>query len=471
MKCLFIMPPWTFKDTHMQELQEDVAGVTAPTGILYLASMVRQKGHEPFVIDGAFNSQEKIIEKFGEINPEFVGVSIVSMLWENAKSLMREIKKAKPGAFIVIGGPHPNSEMEKLFSESPDFDALVYGDGEYTIQEIAEKISKTQPLDGVKGIIFRKGKTLKKNPPREMIKDLDALPYPAFDLIDLHKYRPSVGHYRKLPIGEIVTGRGCPFNCLYCSKIHGNKVQSRDPVKVVDELEYYIKTYGIKEAKVWNELFTFDRNFVMKFCDEILRRKLDIAWSATARVDTIDEALLRKMKSAGCWYLQFGIESGVQKNLNALRKGTNVENVEKAIKLTQKSGIKCFATYILGIPDETYDEALQTIEFACKLNTFYAEFFPLTPLPGTDLYNHVERYGKMLGDTTKLTMHHISFVPYTMTVEQLDYLRTYAFKRYYSRPAYIVMRLLSIRSLQDLEISWRGFSALLKIRASSKKPA
>ena len=219
-------------------------------------------------------------------------------------------------------------------------------------------------LSGIKGIVYRKGKSFKKNKPREMIKNIDELPYPAFDLIDLHKYRPSIGHYQKLPSGEIVTGRGCPFNCLYCSKIHGSKTQDRDPIKVVDELEYYIKKFGIKEVKVWNELFTINKKFVMTFCDEVLRRKLDIMWSATARVDTVDMEMLRKMKKAGCWCLHFGIESGLQKNLITLRKGTKVTTIKKAVRMTQKAGIKCFASYILGIPGETYEDALKTIEFA-----------------------------------------------------------------------------------------------------------
>ena len=471
MRALFVVPPWSFKDTHMAELQENVAGLTAPTGILYLAACAREAGHEVKAIDGALCALPQMLREINSYNPDFLGISVVTMLWHHAKLLITEAKKQNPNLFIAVGGPHPTALMEKSLQECSELDAIVYGEGEQTIVELLNALEKRKSLADVRGIIFRDGGKIIRTQMRPLLQDLDSLPYPAFDLIDLHNYRPSIGHYRRLPSGELVMSRGCPMNCIFCSKITGRTIRTRNPVKVADELEFYIQKYGIKEVKFWTELFTYDKKNVIETCNEFRKRKFDITWSATARVDSIDKEMLLAMKRAGCWYLQFGIESGVQKNLNTLRKGTTPERVEKALKLTHSLGLKSFCTFILGIPGETYEEALQTIEFACKLNPFYAEFFPLTPLPGTDLYDNIDKYGKLIGDIDRLTMHHVSFVPYSMTKEQIEFLRTYAFKRFYSRPRYILSRIASLRSPQDIYISFKGLQALLEMIRSKPSEA
>lgn len=463
MKCLLVSPPWTFGDTHSEMLQEGVAGVTPPSGLLYVAAVLRDAGHGVSVIDGAFTSHKNMLAEIKKINPDFLGVSIVSMLWAHGKQLIDAAKKQNPKMFIAAGGPHPTTLSKEVMKECKGVDAIICGEGELTTKDLADALEKKKNLDSVKGIIYRAGKKVVSTKPRPLLKDLDTLPYPAFDLVDIKKYRPSVGHYKKLPYIGVVMSRGCPMNCLYCYKLTGNIIRERNPIKVVDEIEHYVKAYGIKEVKFWTEWFTYKKETVMAFCDELTKRKLNIVWSCTARVDNLDEEMLRKMKEAGCWYLQFGIESGVQKNLNTLRKGTTIKQIEDAVALTHKVGLKSFCSYILGIPGETFEEAKQTIEFACKLNSFYAEFFPLTPFPGTDLYTDVHKYGRMVGSMSELTMHHIPFVPHSMTKEQLAYLQKYAFRRYYSRPSFILMRLASIRSFEDLKIGWWGFKALLSV--------
>lgn len=474
MRCLLVFPNWTFAETHLRALRKDVAGRTVPSGIFYIGAVLRKAGHEVCIIDGAFYTKQQILDQMRTFNPQLVGISTVSMLWTNAKSLAEEVKKQHPQTFIVVGGPHPTAVGEMVLEECEAIDAVGYGEGEFTTLELAEALEKGQPLDAIKGLIYRckssgdtgsfdrRGKIV-RNTPRPLLEDLDSLPYPAFDLIDIKMYRPSLGHYKRLPSIGVVLSRGCPMNCLYCYKLCGNTIRTRSPVKVADEIEFYVQKYGIRDVKFWTELFTAERQVVMDFCDEIIHRQLDIAWSCAARVDTVDEELLRKMKQAGCWYLQYGIESGVQKNLNTLRKGTTIQNIENAIALTHKVGLESFCTYILGIPGETYEEALKTIEFACKLNSFYAEFFPLTPFPGTDLYRDVKKYGRLIGSIDELTLHHMPFVPYTMSEDQLRSLQILAYRKYYARPRYMLMRLLKIRSLEDLRASWQGFKAFVSL--------
>lgn len=465
MKVLLAIPNWTFKETHLAELQEDVAGHTAPSGILYIASVLREGGHEVKVLDGAFYTQKGILDEIEKFNADVLGLSVVSMLWENAKKLAEAAKAQNRKLFIIAGGPHPTALPYDVMGQCKAIDVIAVGEAEHTTLEVVNAFENKKSFGSVLGIFYRTGerhtRRIVATAPRPLLQDLDQLPYPAFDLINIGDYRPSIGHYKKLPYIGVVLSRGCPMNCLYCYKLCGNTIRVRDPVKVADEIEYYVKEYGIKEVKFWTELFTAEKDVVFKLCDEIIKRKLNIVWSCTSRVDTINEELAKKMKEAGCWYLQFGIESGVQKNLNTLRKGTKIETIRKAVALTHKAGLKSFCSFILGIPGETYEEAKQTIEFACELNPYYAEFFPLTPFPGTDLYKDLRKYGKMIGTSTDLTMHHIPFIPYSMAKEQLEELQHYAFKRFYMRPGFILMRLASIRSIEDVKIGWNGFKALL----------
>lgn len=201
----------------------------------------------------------------------------------------------------------------------------------------------------------------------------------------------------------------------------------------------------------------------MDICEQIIQRKLNITFWCSARADGVDEELLRKMKKAGCWCINFGVESAVQKNVNMLRKGLTVEQNIKAVQMTHKAGIKTFCTYIFGIPGETYEEGLETIALAKKLRSYYTEFFPITPFPGAELFTHVEKYGRLLRDLsdTGMLKHDVSFEPYTMTTKEIMKLRSIAFRTVYTDPLFVFQKLVDIRSWQDVKNLWNGAISLL----------
>ena len=173
----------------------------------------------------------------------------------------------------------------------------------------------------------------------------------------------------------------------------------------------------------------------------------------------MDYELLREMKKAGCWAVLFGAESGVQKNLNTMKKGINLDQTRAAVKAAKKAGLKVYTPFIIGIPGETYEEALETIDFAIELDPHYTNFHSMTPFPGTELYENIEKYGTMSADTDDYTFEGGAFVPYTMTREQIDELRTLAFRKFYSRPRFIVRRLFEVRSWYDFRTVMKGASS------------
>ena len=318
---------------------------------------------------------------------------------------------------------------------------------------MCERLEKGKNLEDIQGLIWKKGKKIIKNRVPAIVSDLDLLPFPDLSLIDINKYSPDIGLYRTLPSMNIIGSRGCPYPCIFCNSEKIIRFRSVD--NIIEQMKSEMSKHGIKEYIFYDELINFNQEFCIKLCKEIIKKGIKVSWSANARVDKINQNLLKLMKKAGCWRLLFGIESGVQKNLDFLKKGITLEQIKKTVTLTSKTGIETFGSFIFGIPGETYKEGLKTIKFACSLNLDYANFPNLTPYPGTPLWEAKEKYGKFY--TGRSDMHHISFVPFSMTRKELISLKILAYKKFYLRPNYIVKRALRIRSLEDIKRNLRGF--------------
>lgn len=463
MKCALVVPSWRHNDTHMDALVSTIAGLWPPTGILYLASALMREGHEVMVLDGALLFKDEILKMLKDEKPDFVGISSVYPLWEKAKETAFRVKEVLPECFLAVGGQAPTHLKEKCFEDCEVIDAVLLGEGEEIICRLASGLEKDMDYTRVWGTIVKKDGRLYDNGGHGIVKDLDSLPFPAYELIDIAKYRPSIGLFKRLPIVATFTSRGCPNQCIYCSKIAGRTIRCKSPERIGEELEYYVKAFGVKEVKFFDDLFTYDKERAIRVCEEIRRRKLPIVWSASSRVDTIDRELLLEMKRAGCWYIHYGIESGVQKNLDALRKGTTVEQIREVVRLTHSIGLHTFTSYILGIPGETVEEAEQTIKFACELNSLFSEFFNCTPFPGTELYENVHQYGVMKAEIDQVGMHLNSFHPFTMDEEQMKKLRRKAFLKFYLRWGNIFKQIRSVESFQDVHYKLLGLKAIVKL--------
>jgi radical SAM superfamily enzyme YgiQ (UPF0313 family) len=230
----------------------------------------------------------------------------------------------------------------------------------------------------------------------------------------------------------------------------------------VAEIELCL-SQGYREIKFIDETLAGDYDRAMQLAREIKARKLNFTWFASACVNQVDKPLLKAFKEAGCWAILMGAESGVQKNLNTIRKGITLGQIRHAVRTAQEVGIKVFTPFLFGIPGETFSEGLETIKFACELNPDVANFHCLTPFPGTELHDNLQQYGTISQNLADYTYQGAAFVPYTMDRKQVAELRQLAFRKFYSRPRFLVRRLLGITSLNDLRAATTGLKSLFWI--------
>jgi anaerobic magnesium-protoporphyrin IX monomethyl ester cyclase len=463
MKCALIIPAWAPEDIFSTRTAGSQINYWQPLGTLYVAAAIQQAGHEVRFYNGAFMDHEEIIKQVSQYQPQFVGLYSTAFGWGKAKKTAAAIKSVLPGVFIVVGGPYPVALQEKCLADSPDIDAVVTGEGEITAVEMLARLGTGKDLAGVAGVAYRQGSEIKKNPPRPLITDLDALPYPARELLgEAGKYIPPPATYKRKPVAVIMTARGCNRNCLYCFQIDKHRksgIRYRSVENVMAEIELVLGQ-GYREIKFIDDTLAADYNRAMTIAGEIKKRGLNFTWFASAVVNQVDRPLLQAFKEAGCWAILFGAESGVQKDLNAIRKGITPGQIRKAVQAAKEVGLTVYTPFLFGIPGQTYDDGLKTIEFALELDPDIANFHAITPFPGTELYDNIEKYGTMSEDLSDYTYQGAAFVPYTMTREQISELRQLALKKFYSRPKFLWRRILALRSLNDILAAWQGLKSL-----------
>ncbi|MBT9537382.1 MAG: radical SAM protein [Nitrospirae bacterium] len=465
MRCALIIPAWVPEDIFSSKTASSQINYWQPLGTLYVAAVLQKKGHEVKFFNGAFMTHEEILGGVRKFMPEFIGIYSTTFGWEKAKKTAGDIKKLLGReVFISSGGPYPIALQEHCLEDAGEsIDAIVTGEGEFTSLEIIERLQTKRTLEGVLGVVYREGERIIKNPPRPLIEDLDSLPFPARELLgDINLYIPPPATYRRKPVAVLITSRGCNRRCIYCFQIDKERktgIRYRSVENVMKEIEHCIKQ-GFREIKFIDDTLAADYDRAMKLAEEIKRSGLDFTWFASACVNQVDKPLLKAFKEAGCWAILFGAESGVQKNLNTIRKGITLEQTRNAVKWAKEAGIKVSTPFMFGIPGETFEEGLQTIEFAIELNPDIANFHAITPFPGTYLYDNLEKYGTMSDELSDFTYQGAAFIPHTMTREDILKLRQTAFRRFYSRPSFILKKLFELRNMNDFLAAMRSIRSL-----------
>lgn len=426
-----------------------VLGITVPPlGLAYIAAVLEENGHAVRIIDAQALgiSLPQIKREIEKDQPDVVGVTSTTPTVREALSTIRTAKEACPNAITVMGGPHVSFLPTETLQKCEQLDVACVGEGEQTMLELAQTIERRTSLSNVRGIVYRSGDHIVKTPPQPLIDDLDSLPFPARHLLPMDKYT-ILG--KKSIIGHLITSRGCPFNCTFCasSLLFGKRFRGRSPKNVVDEIEQVVSEYNPGSIEFSDDEFTLDRKRAEGICDEIKRRGLSILWACSSRVDTVSRDLLRKMKEAGCFLIYYGVESGCQRILNLMRKGTRIKQVIDAIRWTKEVGIETLASYIIGFPGETKKEIEKTITFAKRLNTDYAQFSLATPYPGTELYDSAKEKSFLLTeDWSQYTAGKPIILNNDCSKEDLMRLLTKAYKSFYLSPR-ILLRHLRKRHL------------------------
>ncbi len=464
MRCALVIPSWVPEDIFSSKTAASQINYWQPLGTLYVAAVLRQAGHDVIFVNGAFTRHEQLLREIQRFDPECIGLYSTTFGWEKAKKTAADLRKICPDAFICAGGPYPIAVQEKCLEDAGTlFAAIITGEGEYTCLEMIERLAAGKGFEGVRGIAYREGNRIVKNPPRPLIEDLDSLPFPARDLLgDAMLYIPPPATYKRKPVAVLMTSRGCNRKCIYCFQIDKQRergIRFRSVENVLKEIEHCL-SMGYREIKFIDDTLAADYDRAMTLAREIKKRRLDFSWFASACVNQVDKPLLRAFKEAGCWAILFGAESGVQKNLNTIRKGTTLDQIRRAVKAAQEAGIRVSTPFLFGIPGETFEEGLQTIEFALDLNPDIANFHAITPFPGTYLFDHIDQYGTMSEELSDYTYQGAAFIPHSMTREEILKLRQIAFKKFYSRPSFLLKRLLELRSPHEFLTALKSLRSL-----------
>lgn len=284
-------------------------------------------------------------------------------------------------------GPKLTYSQKKTL-EYIDCDFAIQGEGEETIVELVNALKSKKPLKNIKGLIFRKGGQIIVNPPRPLIKNLDDIPFPAWHLLPINKYKSLFSRTKKF--ATMVTSRGCPFNCIFCSDKSrlGRMFRYRSPDNIIKEIKFLINNHGIKEILFYDDTFTVNRNRIIELCKKILAENIKVSWECRTRVDLVDKELIELMKKSGCYRIRYGIEAGNQRILNVLKKGITLEQAEKAIRITKEAGIETVTYFMMGSPCETIETINNSINFSIKLNPDYSVFAITSPSdPNSELFN------------------------------------------------------------------------------------
>lgn len=440
-----------------------------PLGVGYLARYLLKDGHEVRIFINSHRNplHEQFQYLLKDYAPDVVGFTVYTYTVNISLSLARLVKVICPASKVVFGGVHASFlPYETLSNDCVDI--IVAGEGEETMTECVAALTEKTSLKGIRGIIYKDNHEIIDNGPRELITDLDILPFPAYDLMNMGGFCQSItrGSSGK-KFGTIITSRGCPYACTFCSnKMFGKKVRFRSAENIVDEIELLVKRFGINELMFVDDTFTIDKKRVIAICELMLRRGLDCVWTCNTRADHASREIYTIMKKAGCESVLIGVEAGSQEMLDSMKKGITVEQVENAVSLAKKYIGHVICTFIFGMPGDTLNKARKTIEFAKQLNPDYAFFNLACPLPGSEIFEEEVRKGnidKRNANWDSFSFFHAGISTVEMSAikrEDFVMLVKKAFREFYFRPGYILGRLRKIKSFRDIFQYLRGLTSI-----------
>lgn len=467
-KVLLVNPCLSFA----KEVNEKI--IYPPINLAYLASFLNKNGFECKILDASLLKlrNEETVGKIKALQPDIVGLSINIANVKGSIDLARRIK-SELKIPIVVGGPFASSSYEKILKTGV-IDAVIRGEGEITFLELVKDFSN---FSKIQGLSFLKDGRMVSTPDRQLIKDLDTLPFPTYDsLPDLSLYR---GRARRNPLLPILTSRGCPFQCIYCNKtIFGTSFRKRSPENVINEIDFIVNKYGVKQIDIFDDNFTLDIKRAEKILDLIIKKQYDLVFNFPngLRADALTPTLVKKMSQAGVYKVAIGIESGDEHILKIIKKSLDLKKVETAVKLFKKEGILVTGFFMVGFPYETAQTMQKTIDFAKRLDVDFANFAMVVPFPGTELYNMISEKGKFTQsfdeglESGYYTIREGYFEFGELKKETILEYQKKAYKQFYFRPKKLVKVLMNIKSFEELcwtfEVSFPLLKNLFKFNRS-----
>lgn len=464
-KFLLLNPP--LSEVERSGALAKATARSLPYGLLSVAAVARQAGYAAEILDAAIDSLglPETANRILAAKPDYLGITTVTVSVDRTAELADLIKRRAPHLPIIVGGAHVSSVPEETLRRYPSFDLGVIGEAEVSVIALLRALDAGADLSGVNGIIFRRNGGLVRTPRQAPIKDLDALPPPAWDLVPdvIRRYRPSAPSYLRLPSTTIVTSRGCVGNCLFCNSkaIHGYlRCFSAD--YVLKLIRHLVKHYGLRDLSLYDDNFLFYPERVEAICRALLDKKIGLTWSCYSRVDQGNAELFRLMKRAGCWQVSYGVESGSQMILDFIRKHVTLEQIEATLTATKQAGLRTRGFFMIGHLRETRETIQQTLDFLLRLPLDDFHFTTFTPLPGTPAYEIADQYGTFDKTWSKMNLQYPSFIPHGLTAQDLERYSKLAYRRFYFRPRVLLGYLgMLLRHPRNLLRLWNGLQALV----------
>lgn len=427
----------------------------APLGLCYIAAFLRENNIKTQVIDqfAERSSDSEILSLIKKEKPLIIGFSALTPIMPDIERIVNLIRKSQVDTNIALGNMHATCFPEELLRDKTA-DIIVRGEGELTMLELFQNLQMNNGLNNIPGISFRsKEGDIIHNSDRALLEDLDKLPFPAWDLLQLDRYKEvplaAISNSRAVPI---MASRGCPYRCYYCSqdKLY-NKMRYRELSKVVDEIQFFNDKFNIKFFGFNDAYFPFDEESGLEFCNLVIKRGLHkrIRWCTETRVDKITPLLLKAMKDSGAHLIMYGVEVGNSRILKSLNKGTTLEQARFALSQTRKFGILSMGLFILGLPGETVETCRETIRFAKEIDCDIAKFNLATPYPGSLFFEDFKK-SKKIGDPEGFTSWNdwlmvpgdLSYTPEGMDSQTLRQIQRIGMLTYYFRPKIILRHIL-----------------------------
>ena len=458
MKILLINPPspgdypFTREGRCMQ--REGVwTTVWPPMSLCTMGSILREKGFDVRINDCPSEgiNGEGLKDVLKEFQPDLLLFSSSTPSINFDATIPSLVKETLPDIKIGTFGIHAGALPDEVFRMSPNLDFILRGEPEYTAVELAEALKSGADLKAVNGLSYRLDGSVTHNTAREFFPDLDEIPFPAWDLVDLSKYTLPFSGRRFL---MVMSSRGCPYDCTFCvaQSYYGKKIRKRSAKRIVDEIEYCIDKFGITDFFFWSESFTIVKKNIHQLCDEILNRDLKIKWVCNSRVDSVDRPVLERMKEAGCWMISYGVESGDQGILDRAMKRITLEQIEDAVKLTREVCFQMAGHFVLGLPGETEETLRKTGEMSKRLDLDYAQFYCAAPWPGSRFYDEALSSGWLNTDNWDKFEQTTMVVDYPeVSGERIMELRDKMVRNFYFRPKLIWKTFKKIKGWNEMK--------------------
>ena len=416
-------------------------------GPLYIASSLRKEGFSDIkIIDARHEglSDKQISRRIKDFSPRVVGISGLSMEATEVHKLARLAKQINTKCKVIIGGPYASCSPQAIIKD-PNIDFVVIGEGERTICKLINAIESNRDVSGIDGIAFRNADIPVIKPEALIIEDLDSIAFPAWDLIDLEEYFNDLHRHSESPIPisnrivSLFTSRGCPYRCIYCHNIFGKRIRLRSVRNVLEEIELLIERYDVEEIEIVDDCFNFDLARAKQICDQIIRRgfKINLSFPNALRVDRMDEELIIKLKKAGTHMICYAIESASPEIQRKIKKNLDLNRAKQIIDQTVNQDIIVCGYFMLGFPEETKEQMLQTIRFAKEAPFHIVNFSYVTPMPNTELFKEVENKNIELRKIGAAYFQRLSFNLSSVSDIELKRMWAKAFREFYFRPSQI----------------------------------